>query len=74
MNCLLARIVVPVLLIAPTFSQERPNSNAEWKVVWRDEFEGNKLDTTKGTLARKPGLHDGISTVTRYRLCACIPT
>ncbi|OIJ17433.1 beta-glucanase [Anaerobacillus alkalilacustris] len=48
------KVLLVILLISSNFSmvvkaEETSNANDEWKLVWSDEFEGDKLDETKWT-------------------------
>lgn len=57
MKSLAVGIVLSVLFIGPTLSQEQHKS--EWRLVWQDEFGGNRLDTTKwNVLLREQSKHN----------------
>ncbi len=57
MKSLPAGMVLSVLFIGPAMSQEQHKS--EWRLVWQDEFSGNRLDTTKwNVLLREQSKHN----------------
>jgi beta-glucanase (GH16 family) len=46
------------MLLYPAFSQERPKSAGVWKLVWQDEFDGERLDSSKwNVLLREQSKH-----------------
>ncbi len=57
MKSLPAGIVLSALFIGPALSQEQPKS--DWRLVWQDEFNGGRLDTTKwNILLREQSKHN----------------
>ena len=46
------------VLLCQALSQEQPRPTSKWKLVWHDEFEGKRLDTTKwNILLREQSKH-----------------
>ncbi len=53
-------VALPLFLVAALAAKAPPAEKGDWKLVWYDEFDGNKLDTTKWDYQIGDGAQYGI--------------